>query len=156
MDHMGDARRRSSVFVGGPVSGMVHRPQLAENVRTASHNSSGSDGSHSGTVKRTDHTHEKPIASGNGVSLSITLAEPVLFLQGFEQCEVANQVTTMLRGSFHLRVSKPAKIKAVSLTFKGSAETEWPEGWSLHKSQVHIKTANEISVPRYSSQKIGV
>lgn len=71
---------------------------------------------------------EKPLASGSGVSLSIALAEPVLFLQGFDQSELGNQNTTMLRGSFHLRVSKAAKIKTVSLSFRGLAETEWPEG----------------------------
>ena len=52
----------------------------------------------------------------------------MLFLQGFDHSELAEQSTTMLRGSFHLRVSKSAKIKTVSLSFKGTAETEWPEG----------------------------
>ena len=109
--------------VGGPVSGMIHRPSLVEDVRTASASSLSSAGSISGSVGE-----EKPIASGNGVSLSISLAEPVLFLQGFDQSELANQTTTMLRGSFHLRVSKSAKIKTISLAFRGRAETEWPEG----------------------------
>lgn len=105
---------------------MIHRPSLAENVRTASANSVSSTGSGPGMVSGT--MEEKPIASGNGVSLSIALAEPVLFLQGFDQSEAGNQNTTMLRGSFHLRVSKAAKIKTISLAFRGRAETEWPEG----------------------------
>ena len=139
-DMIGDSGRpRAHSAIGGPVSGMVHRPGLAENVRTASRASTGSDGSNSGagtgTAKRSDLAFEKPIASGNGVSLSIRLAEPVLFLQGFEQAEAAGQSTTMLRGTFHLRVSKPAKIKAVSLTFKGRAETEWPEGMSCSEDR---------------------
>ena len=123
------ARREStrpSSFVGGPISGMIHRPALAENVRTASANSVGSTGGGSGLVSGI--MEEKPIASGNGVSLSIALAEPVLFLQGFDQSELGNQNTSMLRGSFHLRVSKAAKIKTISLAFRGRAETEWPEG----------------------------
>ena len=116
-------------MVGGPVSGMMHRPSLAELVRTASNNSNASAGTAgSGAPQGLGYGCEKPLASGNGVSLSINLAEPVLFLQGFDQSELANQNTTMLRGSFHLRVSKTAKIKTVSLKFSGRAETEWPEG----------------------------
>jgi hypothetical protein len=71
---------------------------------------------------------EKPVASGNGVSVSISLAEPVLFLQGFDQNELSSRNTAMLRGSLHLKVTKPSKIKVISLNFKGKAETEWPEG----------------------------
>lgn len=122
-----DMRRCSArpPMVGGPISGMIHRPSLAENVRTASRDSVAS--THSATGM-SGVGEEKPIASGSGVSLTITLAEPVLFLQGFDQSELGNQTTTMLRGSFHLRVSKSAKIKTISLAFRGRAETEWPEG----------------------------
>ena len=125
-----NGRTIPSSTVGGPVSGMLNRPALVESVRTASAYSSRSNGSDDGPT--VTPVEEKPIASGNGVSLSITLAEPVLFLQGLDQSELGNQTTTMLRGSFRLRVSKCAKIKAVSLSFKGKAETEWPEGrWYL-------------------------
>ncbi|KAF2280662.1 uncharacterized protein EI97DRAFT_367964 [Westerdykella ornata] len=71
---------------------------------------------------------EKPLASGNGVSLCIQLAEPVLFLQGFEQAEHSERSTAMLRGTLQLHVTKPAKIKAISLKFRGKATTKWPEG----------------------------
>ncbi|MCJ1310100.1 hypothetical protein MMC25_003761 [Agyrium rufum] len=71
---------------------------------------------------------EKPVATGNGVSVSISLAEPVLFLQGFDHSDLTNRNTTLLRGSLRLRVSKSAKIKSVSLAFRGKAITEWPEG----------------------------
>ena len=121
---------RPSSTVGGPVSGMIHRPSLAENVRTASTTSVSSTGSGSGLGVGIGE--EKPLASGNGVSLTIALAEPVLFLQGVDQSELGNQNTTMLRGSFHLRVSKAAKIKTISLAFRGRAETEWPEGAPAH------------------------
>lgn len=128
MSTIESARRgsiRPSSIVGGPISGMIHRPSLAENVRTASTISNASIGSGLGIVGAGE---EKPIASGNGVSLSIALAEPVLFLQGFDQSEFSDRMTTMLRGSFHLRVSKSAKIKTILLAFRGLAETEWPEG----------------------------
>ena len=119
---------RPSSVVGGPISGMIHRPSLAQDVRRDSANSISSNGSSATTIPNMGE--EKPIASGNGVSLSIALAEPVLFLQGMDQSELGNQTTTMLRGTFHLRVSKSAKIKTISLAFRGRAETEWPEGES--------------------------
>ncbi|KAF2767106.1 hypothetical protein EJ03DRAFT_276834 [Teratosphaeria nubilosa] len=75
-----------------------------------------------------DSHDEKPVASGNGVSISIHLAEPVLFLQGFDNADNTPGNTAMLRGSLHMRVTKSAKIKAVSLRFKGKATTKWPEG----------------------------
>ena len=123
---------RSGSIVGGPISGMVHRPSLVQDVRRDSANSISSNGSSAATIPNMGE--EKPIASGNGVSLSIALAEPVLFLQGMDQSEFGNQTTTMLRGTFHLRVSKSAKIKTISLAFRGRAETEWPEGKSLSRS----------------------
>lgn len=78
---------------------------------------------------------EKPIVSSTGVSVSINLAEPVLFLQGFQEGENAQRNTAMLRGALHLKVTKTAKIKAVTLKFKGTATTKWPEGkrFRLHR-----------------------
>ncbi|KAL9109849.1 MAG: hypothetical protein Q9227_005552 [Pyrenula ochraceoflavens] len=118
-------RRERGGSVGGPLSGMVRRPHLAENIRTASQN----------TTRSTDISsivpnlgEEKPVAAGNGVSVSIVLAEPVLFLQGFDQNDASSSSTTMLRGTLHLRVTKQAKLKSISLRFHGKSETEWPEG----------------------------
>jgi len=70
----------------------------------------------------------KPIASGAGVNVSVNLAEPVLFLQGFDQTDMSSGNTAMLRGTLHLRVLKSAKIKTVTLKFRGRAITKWPEG----------------------------
>lgn len=118
---------RPDVTVGGPISGMVHRPSLAESIRTASNDSGYSTSSRS-SMTAPAIGDEKPIVSGNGVSVSIALAEPVLFLQGYDLYDATNRTTAMLRGSFHLKVVKSAKIKAVTLKFRGKAETEWPEG----------------------------
>lgn len=71
---------------------------------------------------------EKPVASGGGVSVNVTLTEPVLFLRGFEQAENAERSTAMLRGSLVLKITKPAKLKAITLKFRGRAMTKWPEG----------------------------
>ena len=137
----GDAARRGSArtgsIIGGPVSGMVHRPSLVQELRRDSATSTSSSGS--GAITIPNIGEEKPIASGNGVSLSIALAEPVLFLQGMDQSELGNQTTTMLRGTFHLRVSKSAKIKTITLAFRGRAETEWPEGESPSRNCQHFE-----------------
>ncbi|KAK9456528.1 hypothetical protein V1511DRAFT_457166 [Dipodascopsis uninucleata] len=72
----------------------------------------------------------KPIASTNSgsLSMSITLAEPILFLQGFERAESGARAPAFLRGTLKVHVAKPTKIKAISLWFNGKARTEWPEG----------------------------
>jgi hypothetical protein len=73
---------------------------------------------------------EKPIVSGNGISVSISLAEPTIFVQGFDHGDLAaTRSTAMLRGLLHIKIAKAAKIKAISLKFNGTAVTKWPEGW---------------------------
>ncbi|KAH7137862.1 hypothetical protein EDB81DRAFT_901672 [Dactylonectria macrodidyma] len=62
----------------------------------------------------------KPVASGSGVTCSILLAEPNIFLSGFD-----SDSTALLRGILELRVSKNIKIKAVQLMLLGRARTEW-------------------------------
>ncbi|KAF1991307.1 hypothetical protein K402DRAFT_410073 [Aulographum hederae CBS 113979] len=116
---------RSSVAIGGPISGMASRPHLADSIRTASTHSSSTTTSASSTVRVPS---ERPLATGNGINVSVALAEPVLFLQGFEQNDSSNRSTAMLRGSLHLNITKCTKIKAVTLKFKGRAVTKWPEG----------------------------
>ena len=74
-------------------------------------------------------SEEKPVASGNGLSVNLNLAEPVLFLQGFDHAENSStRNTAMLRGNLHIKVQKSVKLKAVSLRFRGVALTKWPEG----------------------------
>ena len=81
---------------------------------------------------------ERPVASGHGVSVSVNLAEPVLFLQGFEPGDASQRSTAMLRGTLHLKVLKSAKIKAVNLRFKGTACTKWPEGKCFRFDEAYI------------------
>lgn len=124
-DSMRSSSRNS---IADPMPGMrvtgSGRPSLSIPARPAS--------SHSMTPSSVRIPDEKPLASGNGVSVGISLAEPVLFLQGFEQAELAQRSTAMLRGSLHLKVTKSSKIRAVTLRFKGTAQTKWPEG-GLHR-----------------------
>lgn len=75
----------------------------------------------------------KPVASGSGVTCSIILAEPNVFLSGFEHDQHSRQgagptPSALLRGKLQLNVSKNVKIKSVTLKLLGKARTEWPEG----------------------------
>jgi arrestin-related trafficking adapter 3/6 len=117
-------RNRGTSSVGGPLSGMVHRPALVEELRAASVQTTSNDN----FAPVSALCDEKPIASGNGLSISISLAEPVLYLQGFDQNDSTSGSTAMLRGSLHLHVTKQAKLKTISLSFRGRSDTEWPEG----------------------------
>ncbi|KAJ9150734.1 Arrestin domain-containing protein [Pleurostoma richardsiae] len=75
---------------------------------------------------------QKPVASGSGLSCSILLAEPNIFLTGFDHDgrtrHESHNSTALLRGKLQLNVSKNVKIKSVSLKLAGKARTEWPEG----------------------------
>ncbi|KAK3680278.1 hypothetical protein LTR78_000656 [Recurvomyces mirabilis] len=127
--------------ISSPMNQHLQRPRLHSDAR----NDSGTSGNNASNgnppsrlettssidtnvIPNMDMSDDKPIASGNGVSMAIHLAEPVLFLQGFENTESSPGNTAMLRGSLHLRVQKAAKVKAVTLKFKGKAITKWPEG----------------------------
>ncbi|KAK9470221.1 uncharacterized protein V1510DRAFT_370687 [Dipodascopsis tothii] len=74
--------------------------------------------------------NEKPLASTNGGSLAITiaLAEPILFLQGFDRTEFSHHTPAMLRGTLHVTITKATKIKSIMLNFSGRGRTNWPEG----------------------------
>ncbi|KAI5811022.1 hypothetical protein DFH27DRAFT_5349 [Peziza echinospora] len=80
---------------------------------------------------------EKPLASSSGgaVSMTIMLAEPVLFLRGFDSSEHSERSSAMLRGSLLLKVNKTTKVKNITLTFKGRSRTEWPEGIPPRKTE---------------------
>ncbi|KAK3110873.1 hypothetical protein LTR53_014399 [Teratosphaeriaceae sp. CCFEE 6253] len=138
-DNMRGSNMRGQI--GGPMNAHLNRPRLGSDARNRSVASTRSDRSGSQSSPRIESTvvdpnvvssmdsqDGKPLASGNGVSMAIHLAEPVLFVQGFENTDSAPGNTAMLRGSLHLRVQKSAKIKAVTLRFKGRAVTKWPEG----------------------------
>ncbi|SZF02510.1 unnamed protein product [Blumeria hordei] len=85
------------------------------------------------TLPRLSTDSEKPLASGNGVSCYILMAEPVIFLMGLDHDGTTRDshganATALLRGTLRLNVTKSTKIKSVSLKFTGKARTLWPEG----------------------------
>ncbi len=120
-----ERRERSNTVTSGPVSGLTHRPHLESDLpRTLV----SSNHQNEVPIQSSNFADEKPVANANGVAVIISLAEPVLFLQGYDQNDPTTHNTTMLRGSLLLRVTKQAKLKSISLNFRGKSETEWPEG----------------------------
>lgn len=91
--------------------------------------------------------NEKVIAAGNGVAVSIALTEPVLYLPGFDQNDPSTSRTAMLRGGLRLKVTKPAKIKRISLSFRGILQTDWPEGTSSGIPSLRKKERTRLLTP---------
>lgn len=72
--------------------------------------------------------HEKTVATGSGISVGIALTEPMLFLAGYDHSDPSSKKSAILRGQLHLKVTKSVKIKKISITFRGHAQTDWPDG----------------------------
>ncbi|KAL2195331.1 hypothetical protein P885DRAFT_40707 [Corynascus similis CBS 632.67] len=87
---------------------------------------------------------QKPVASGSGISCSILMAEPNVFLSGFDHDHHtrrgAQSTSALLRGKLQLNVSKNVKIKSITLRLVGKARTEWPEGIPPSKAQLFEET----------------
>jgi hypothetical protein len=130
------------------VDSMVRVPTMAEHLRppvmaaaTPYRNSLMSVRSAKSMMSSLVTEIDKPVASGSGVSCSIILAEPNVFLSGFdhdahERRESQNS-SALLRGKLQLSVSKNVKIKAITLKLVGKARTEWPEGIPPLKVDLH-------------------
>ncbi|AGO13248.1 AaceriAFR101Cp [[Ashbya] aceris (nom. inval.)] len=77
-----------------------------------------------------------PLAHVGSVQVFVQLAEPVIFLQGYDTHQWHERAPSILRGSLVVRILKPTKLKSISLTFKGVCRTEWPEGIPPKKQEV--------------------
>lgn len=78
---------------------------------------------------------DKPLAAGRGISCRIQLAEPHVYVYGLKPSnrDIASHQfpPAIIRGKLILKVEKPTKIKAVTLSFFGQQRTEWPKGKSI-------------------------
>ena len=122
----------SSLPVTQPVMMDSGRPPLLSAALNQSHRNSIMSVRSAKSIMSSVTEVPKPVASGSGLSCSIILAEPNVFLTGFEhdghvRHESANS-TALLRGKLQLNVSKNVKLKSVTLKLSGRARTEWPEG----------------------------
>jgi hypothetical protein len=70
----------------------------------------------------------KPLVQTSTIKVYLKLAEDNIFLQGFDEHSHQGRPPTLLRGALVIRILKSTKLKSISLTFKGIARTEWPEG----------------------------
>ncbi|QLQ78510.1 hypothetical protein HG537_0A07570 [Torulaspora globosa] len=70
----------------------------------------------------------EPLAQTGSVQVFLQLAEPVVFIQGFESPQPNDKPPSILRGSLVVRVLKATRLKSINLSFKGYSRTEWPEG----------------------------
>lgn len=71
---------------------------------------------------------KKPTAESGSVKMYIISVEPNVYVEGFSKDEISKRPPSILRGALFIRVTKPVKIKSISLTFSGVSRTEWPEG----------------------------
>lgn len=126
-----ERRERSSSIISRPRLGSVGEIRRPSTPRAEER-----------VVARPSFTDQKPIATGNGVSVYVQTAEPVLFLQGYDANDPTSHSTTMLRGSLLVRCTKQAKLKSISLSFKGRSETDWPEG--IPPKRVDFKDTTNI------------
>lgn len=69
-----------------------------------------------------------PVASSKALSITIRLAEPSLFLRGFQGGEEGERSPAMLRGTLVVKLKRATKIRSIGLRFSGKARTIWPEG----------------------------
>ncbi|KAG7290043.1 hypothetical protein NEMBOFW57_000035 [Staphylotrichum longicolle] len=119
----------------------VHLPRPTARVVNSNRNSVMSMRSAKAMMSSSVSEVQKPVASGSGLTCSILLAEPNVFLSGFDHdhhTRRGGQTTSaLLRGKLQLNVSKNVKIKSVTLKLVGKARTEWPEGIPPHKTELH-------------------
>ncbi|ROT38183.1 hypothetical protein SODALDRAFT_312736 [Sodiomyces alkalinus F11] len=94
----------------------------------------------------------KPVAAGSGVSCSILLAEPHVFLSGFDHDghghnqDLRSAGAALLRGKLQLSVTKKVKLKGISLKLQGRARTEWPEGIPPLKTEMFEESSLRTQV----------
>jgi arrestin-related trafficking adapter 3/6 len=137
----GRSRPHSEIFVGGDEERVAQfmAAQMLENnssnslmvggsSRPMSRDRSNSDDSNIMSLGMPTLRNERVVASGNGITVSIALAEPVLFLPGYDHSDPSTKKSTILRGHLHIKTTKAVKIKKVSICFRGQAQTDWPDG----------------------------
>lgn len=98
--------------------------------------------------------NERVVATGNGITVSVALAEPVLFLPGYDHNDPSTKKSAILRGHLHIKTTKSVKIKKVSICFRGQAQTDWPDGKCYFKDLiVSLSRQALINVHRHSTQE---
>lgn len=97
--------------------------------------------------------NEKVVASGSGITVSTSLTEPVLFLEGYGRNGRETQKAAVLRGRLHLNVTKPLKIKKVYLSFRGQAIMTLPEDETRINRKKKTPPSPRLISPPFSEDK---
>ncbi|OAP55786.1 hypothetical protein AYL99_09938 [Fonsecaea erecta] len=61
------------------------------------------------------------------------LAEPVMYLEGFDFPHNLEHTSAVLRGVIHLDVVRETTLSKLSLDFQGVSQTIWPEAWRARR-----------------------
>lgn len=97
--------------------------------------------------------HSDVILASGGVTATLTLAEPTIYLYGFSKSEQAERPPALVRGTLRLRVTKMTKLKQISLLFRGISRTEWPEGIPSDKAETNeVKQVFSHEWPLFSAK----
>lgn len=110
-------RNSSNISLAGGVSRPISRDRS---------NSDDSNIMNNGTMPAL--RNERVVATGNGITVSVALAEPLVFLPGYDHNDPSTKRSAILRGHLHIKTTKSVKVKKVSICFRGQAQTDWPDG----------------------------
>lgn len=79
------------------------------------------------------------LAETDAFTLSVNLAEPVLYLEGFDFQHRTAHTSTVLRGFVQLQVLTRTAFNGLSLRFEGISLTIWPESWRLRHLKKNLR-----------------
>ncbi|PCG89849.1 Immunoglobulin E-set [Penicillium occitanis (nom. inval.)] len=148
----GRSRPHSEIFVGADEERVAQfmaaqmRNSNSSNIslaggvsRPISRDRSNSDDSNMSNGTMPTLRNERVVATGNGITVSIALAEPLVFLPGYDHSDPSTKRSAILRGHLHIKTTKSVKVKKVSICFRGQAQTDWPDGIPPKKINFHDK-----------------
>ena len=89
---------------------------------------------------------QQPLSSARNeaVAIRIELAQPNLYVEGYDLQHSVEHSSTVLRGFVQLQVYRPVALSSLLLEFNGTTETSWPESWRVR----HLKKV--YSEPSFS------
>ncbi|KAK4942144.1 hypothetical protein LTR10_018036 [Elasticomyces elasticus] len=73
------------------------------------------------------------MTNSDAFTVALELAEPILYLEGYDFPHNSAHRSAVLRGFMHLDVSRQVSLSDVSVTFRGISRTIWPEAWRVRR-----------------------
>jgi Arrestin (or S-antigen), C-terminal domain/Arrestin (or S-antigen), N-terminal domain len=81
----------------------------------------------------------KTTSADDAFSVTVKLAEPNLYLEGYDFQHRSVHRSAVLRGLLRLHVKSKVVLDRLSLNFEGISETVWPESWRLRHLKKHTR-----------------